>query len=869
MDDFVDHWSELAQLHSEMNNFVIRKVIIWMTRGYKQHVVKSIQMNVENWKTQISSLSAGSSLLNYDQYLTIVRILETMQDFRGIFEVADPFAPKADITPTSADSVGEFHEIRDLKDNEDSIINAISNLSFKYGKYSDTPKRLLSYSLLVLSKFALGNNSKLTQKRVHMTVRVLQGYNHQSRCLDVIFGDFLDGCFETEGLSPTTAKIVPLFAENWAFGFVVRMILADCCSLDTIINRFVYPGIASTAVGHSPLWFTDMGPEQFSRLALLIRIVHFLLSAGTPGRIDSDIEFSEVDLHTLSALRAAFASNASVMTSLFDVLLKLWIFFQDTGARNLPLLEDSHGFLSEIFESILSSDSLFLMSFGANVDTLCKTVISSWIQDQHRIAAEIPKISADELAKSHLRRICCGFEFFRAVFKVFVGETSAERLADISLQRATLESSFHRLLEDTQSLRDQHRPVGAWLMFEQINLVEALLGSSRAENSDISASAKFSDLADVFVDFYYRDGRINRNSAFRLIPEFPTALITHILSRTADTLEKALSEMVTPSSAVQCDIGNIAEICCVAAKVTGDRIAEGREGPYFIERYIKVYFSIVRQLEWFLKQKDLISQIETSKSKPPPRSSENGLRAPDFLASMDDGAYLAEMRRNLLLRLKVLSSFMPFVTTNLEKVNSLHLVRLLIVLSVSNLVQNSDFPIGDQVLDFAVYVLEAPDSQKYPDLRGVKLTQAGVIAGFATEFDNKYTDNLLVVAGAANSGATSAGVFSAAGLFEPFRWIERRSYSLAPEAGDAADEDRRDGEAAVGNSGSGVASSNMRVNDTPLTLALFGATVAIQPAARLPDRLARAGWSRRETDDDTAGAAGQALFENMLKHSRK
>ncbi|KAI8615697.1 hypothetical protein BC830DRAFT_267576 [Chytriomyces sp. MP71] len=306
-------WKLFLDQSSRANSFVHSQVAKWIKHEYENYVVKSVAINAENWKKHISSLSAGSSLLSVEQYLMVVFVYENFEDLRGILELnlwllVNRFDKKlnACIIETFRKYTYCFRYMNELGNIANTLwinrqsfvvhssagVNILENtfvsylntiytwlsaehrekwatfvtesqvpkvnkepvtqdLSFRFGNSSDASRRILVYSILVMYKFAAANNATLTQKRVNMTVRVLQGYNDHGSFLDTHFGEILAG-FLGDAPSPTTLPISASVSESWFANFAVQLILSQCCRVQTVVDKFLAP-VVSQQFGQSKL----------------------------------------------------------------------------------------------------------------------------------------------------------------------------------------------------------------------------------------------------------------------------------------------------------------------------------------------------------------------------------------------------------------------------------------------------------------------------------------------------------------------------------------------------------------------------------------------------------------------------------------
>ncbi|KAJ3097834.1 hypothetical protein HK100_005249, partial [Physocladia obscura] len=342
-----------------------------------------------------------------------------------------------------------------------------------------------------------------------------------------------------------------------------------------------------------------------------------------------------------------------------------------------------------------------------------------------------------------------------------------------------------------------------------------------------------------------------------LMQDFPVLVLKKIITISRDKIEESWSAVSFDDFFGEdgSKMRNLVEVSCIAVTIISRELsAKGKfDGMDFGNECVGLYDLILKQLKSFLSYKEDIYQIELF-GRESMSSSEPG----------KDILFLASLRTSLMNRLKILSSLMPLLATNLESFNPLQTVEVLILLSVSDLVHHCEKSLGDIVLDYAIYILES-DSQKQPELR-VKLAQiqdlqpklflcqsmAKRLARILPfNFESIYMKNSI-----STFEFSSKTAISTAGLecnmiwnptlhFQPFRWIEDRKYSVQTTSINIGNtkvaNSEHEGEASVKDIGKN------QINDTPISLSLFGASVSTQQA--LGAQLKRSGWKQEDVDD--------------------
>ncbi|TPX74886.1 hypothetical protein CcCBS67573_g03854 [Chytriomyces confervae] len=896
-------WERFLERGSECNAFVKSQATKWMKQSYENFVVKSVAINADNWKKQISSLSPGSSLLTVHQYLVLVNVFDSFDDLKSILELnlwllehrgdkklnifiidtfrkyhncfrfmseiknianslwthrqsflvhsssgstilENPYVVYMQSVETllSAENLGkwkqlikdsqvskplkdisqEFNEIRDLKDNEDAIVSAISSMSFRYGRNSDAAKRILSYSILVMSKFAAVNNSKLTQKRVKMTVRVLQGYNDHGSFLDTHFGNTLDRCFEPS-ISPAGHSIGPTLAEPWFSHFIVQLTLSQCCGVETIFNKFIAPVIA--------MQFAQSKPDDVGRFLNAVTVLRVLI---VPDRIGGVSDVTESELHSLWAIRNFNFQQRELFCSLFDILFKLHT-IKDRFEAVIAAKPQESASISNSIEAMseilghASSVSWIKSLAEANPDLIRNKLIVPWLTSQRELAmtAAAPSRSMKKppSLSSISKRLSRSFGFLRSMFS-----QPGDTVFDLSMARIILPDFLRKIVSNMDESNYLARKMRIFLMFEEVSLLSLLKTDVHLEGFEESLGVLFSNLYTELMQEKFSIW------LYQLIPELPSHVLVKLVELIRVRIDASLqttmfTELVNEDFT---RIESFVDIGCYASKtLAAEAVSKVKRNETVVQACFQFYESIVNQLEWFLHKKDEILQVE-----PAVRTSEAGNTPTVAIDNLRDIFFLRGLRKSLRIRLRILGSLIPFMRANLDMCNPLRTVEILILLSVSSLVENSEIQLGDSVLDYAVYILEVPECNAHTDLKGVRLTQRlqpklslrksllkrlSRILPF--QFDSVYMKGLVSTADMTRYPSTTVRdaslTWNPVKHFDPFFWIESRTKALQP--GGAADssgsDDLPDGEASVKDIG------RSRINDTPLSLSLFGTSI--------------------------------------------
>ncbi|KAJ3071282.1 RNA polymerase II mediator complex subunit [Podochytrium sp. JEL0797] len=926
-------WSEFVSLQPFMNLFTKCMLAKWIQQGYEVYVVKSVAINAENWKKQISSLATGSSLLTPAQYMILITVFDQMLDIRSILELnlwlitskadkkLNPFIidtfrkyinrfrymgelDKIAVTlwtnkksfiissniyenrfimflsslrnslepanmakwdefvlesqlphTTSNDNVSEFSDIRTLKDNEESIASAISNLSFRYGFNKAIVKRIFHYSIQFLSKFAADNSAELTRRRAQITVKVLQGLNHHGRFLDEHVGEYLDCCFEAV-IPPASAAVVSAIKEPWILAFLLELLLSNCCSVETLVFKLVVPGIVHQFGSSKP----DSAP-RFLNVASVLNALLVSNSETSPVVDVGGLSPSSMEMHSLDAIRGSSLQRQEVFSALFDCVFKLCTIrdrFESTltsvateKPQDQSALSDSLRLMKQTIEFV-TSVSWFKVLIECNSAFIRENRVVPWVVSQKDLATACMAPTKSQKKQTNpatiSRKTSKGFTFLRQAFT-----RPGDLMLDMSVDRTALCELIEKMLSGANESNYELRKFLLFLMFEEVSVLSILKTESRL--SEGYEELVFSLVAEKLLQTMKESWNY---WLYQIIPELPVPVLIMLLKLGQERIEASLNAVSfsTLSPEDFAGIESLVEVCCYAASVLVDLAVAGKgksAKPDLVSGCVGLYNSIVVQLEWFLEKAENINQIEVVGRTTP--------EAPQsLLGSTSDVIFMTKFRTSLLVRLRVLGTLMPFVINRLDICNPLRTVECLILLSVSNLADNCEAPIGDIVLDHAVYILEAPESTKHPDLKGVKLAQElqpklvfrksmikrlGRIMPF--QFDSIYLKNLVSTMDLTKYPSSMPRdlnlIWNPIKHYDPLNWLESRSFALdlSTEVGLSPPSDACEGEASVKDVG--------RIkNDTPISLSLFGASASVQSS--LYEQLKKkGGWKQPEVVD--------------------
>ncbi|KAI9327038.1 hypothetical protein BDR26DRAFT_104099 [Obelidium mucronatum] len=586
-----------------MNLFVKSVLSKWIKTGYELYVVKSVAINAENWKKQISSLAPGSSLLTVDQYMALSFFLEEMKDSRSIIELnlwllsvkADKklnacmidsflkykrllcymgeasnvaktfwenkqsftvtasildnrfvsflssfsaFLPSEyldaflheTLPPTShaKDSITEFNEIRNLKDTEESIFSAVSNLSFRYASSKEMVDRIFKYSLTTLSKISKENSDVFTQKRVQSIVGVLQGVNHQGRFLDKHIGDFLSSSLD---LTPG-AKLDSFIGEPWMIHFLVQLLLAHCCSVETILMRFLLP-----VISHQ---FGTSKPDHVLRFLTVIGVLQTLLVVGEDGD-NTGHKFTDLELQALKGVRRSSFDQRELFSALFDIIFKLQTIrdrfesiVSSAKTQDTATINQSLDLVKKTIEFATMTRSWIKVMIEANSTFLREKQVGPWVQSQRELA--LSSLSGKPQKKSLTpasvaRKTGKAFAFLRHVYS-----RPGDLLFDLSVEQAGLPALIEAMLTDVNESNYQLRKIRLFLMFQEVAIVSQLKVDERLAGGGYEHYL-VAVVAEKFVEGMMRSWNY---WLYCMIPELPISVLAVILRIGQGHLERSL-----------------------------------------------------------------------------------------------------------------------------------------------------------------------------------------------------------------------------------------------------------------------------------------------------------------------------------------
>ncbi|ORY44438.1 hypothetical protein BCR33DRAFT_222053 [Rhizoclosmatium globosum] len=594
-----------------------------------------------------------------------------------------------------------------------------------------------------------------------------------------------------------------------------------------------------------------------------------------------DLSLSNLDMQSLNAIRNLNLQTVQIFPTIFEMIFKLCTVHSrfktksDDGSVNLqdvPLIAKAQMLIKEIID-FSTSDTWFKLLTESNVLLLREKCVIPWLQGQTEMAKQSlaptrnPKKSSTPAAIS--RKTSRGLEFLRKTFT-----KPDEPLFDLSMDRIALSNLIESTLSGVTQANHQLRKMRLFLMFEEVRILSALKTETRL--SEGYEYVLISIVAEQFLKSVNAGTGVPLNFwVYQMIPELPMAVLGRIVKFGQERIEASLNS-ISCSSLIPEEVKkmeNLVEICCFATKVLVDEtLLRGKDARSdIVDACLGLYNSILSQLEWFLHRKEDILQVEALG---------RGSNALEFILllqtdSTKDIFFLTSLRQSLLLRLRVLGTLMPFIINRLEICNPLRLVESLILLSVSDLAENSDIALGDIVLDYAVFVLESPEALKHPDMKGIKLSQElqpklvfrrsllkRLIRIMPFQFDSVYMKNLVSTMDLTHFPASMSRDMNmiwnpSSRHCDPLRWVESRSYSLGTSGNGSTD--GPEGESSVKDIGKNA------LNDTPISLSLFGATVATQPL--LFENRSHDGYQGQ--DDETLKQKAQSLFEAIMKHTNK
>ncbi|KAJ3010080.1 UNVERIFIED_CONTAM: RNA polymerase II mediator complex subunit, partial [Siphonaria sp. JEL0065] len=939
--------SDFNVLLPTMNDFVKSAFVKWIKTGYEVFVVKSVAINAENWKRQISSLSPGASLLSVHQYMTLIEIFELIADIRSILQlnmwlltvkadkklipyILDTFwkymvsfrymgeahaiatmswANKQLFVVTSSvldnrfvcfisslsgflsvdqqeaftrdtqtpklsakDLAFEFNEIRNIKDTEDSVASAISNLSFRYGGNPDVVARIFKYSISVLTKFAAENSLESTQKRIQSIVRVLQGINHHGRFLEKHIGDSFIACFDSS-LNTGSSPLFDVIGDSWMLHFLVQLMLSYCCTIETLILKLLVPGISYQ--------FTTSKPDQISRFLNVISVLHCLLIYGefAGDSADGSLSLSKLDIHTLKGIRGSSLQQKELFSALFDCIFKLGTIrdrfesnISSTKPQDVVPLTKSLELVKKTIEFATSTNGWFKVLVETNSAFLRESKVTPWVHLQRELAINSLAPSRSQKKSTTpaavARKTSKAFVFLRQAFT-----RPGDLLFDLSVERTALSALIEKMLLGVNESNYQLRKIRLFLMFQEV----AILSQLKADGKLMDGHEEL--VVTLVAEKFLQSLRSCWNYwLYSMIPELPISVLGMVLRKGQDLIEKSLAATSFPNLMAEesTSIENVVEVCCCAANVLVEEVLLlGKSArSEAIEGCLRLFSSVVNQLDWFLKRKEDIAHVESIGIR--------GSSLPEGSHPVKDLHFLNKLRMSLMTRLRILGTLMPFFINRIELCSPLKVVQILLMLSVCNLVENCEISLGDSVLDYAAYFMEAPESVKHPDLKAASLVQniqpkltfrrsllKRLSRIFPLQFESPYLKNVVSTMDFTKQPYSIPRdlnlIWDPIKHFEPYNWLETRSYSLKSEsiAPGSSSARERDGEAAVKDIG------KKRLNDTPISLSLFGGTVATQPVS-LFEQLKKDGWQQEaNVGYEVIKKRSKSLFDAIMRHSNK
>ncbi|KAJ3318460.1 RNA polymerase II mediator complex subunit [Blyttiomyces sp. JEL0837] len=309
-------------------------------------------------------------------------------------ELEDQLKPV--VSKTSRDVAQEFYEIRDLKDTEESVGAAISNLHYRYSFNSESSKRIFFYSIDVLKKFAIANSKDppLIRRRLEITIEVLKHFNDPSNYMEQVIIDFFGDLIQQNPKhSELLSDVIGTSgSRGWFLAFLMKLITWRICSPSILLSQFIIPAL--TKLSNSSYLFKNLGVEVFLNVAFILKTLFFL---DSPNDIFKCCVPTQKDLHCLEAIRAYdLKQNPSTFLDIihiFHLLSQINFTLQHQIGDGMQISQQidkkalALEYGTKLIETLLNSKWLTYARQYITPSKIYSNLVVPWVQQQRTNAA--------------------------------------------------------------------------------------------------------------------------------------------------------------------------------------------------------------------------------------------------------------------------------------------------------------------------------------------------------------------------------------------------------------------------------------------------------------------------------------------------
>ncbi|KAI9351731.1 hypothetical protein DFJ73DRAFT_830655 [Zopfochytrium polystomum] len=737
------------------------------------------------------------------------------------------------------DNAAEFPDIRDLRDTDESIAAAVSNLIYRYSFNPDSTKRIFLYSIEMLKKISLAN-------QIDTVVEVLCQFNNSSGYLESVVQDYLLDLVANPSKFPEQiSNPLSPTQSGWFLTFLFKLLLSKSLSVTIVVNSLLVPGV------------TKILNEGFK--GSLLELTYYVLLLGqailaheTVANRFPCFTIGLRDLFTIDAARSYDFNSPNVNKDIFiflrsvcqlRVILKSAL--ADSSPSKAPMLT-----LVNDFVGFVSSNERIRSTCRANCESLYELSLVPWLNMERELAirnAQKASTQNAQLQASQKRKVLlakpkedlrqqqqdqclASLDFLYNI--IFVDEKSPFG-SGFPQTLSNIGALFNRLADSIDSKPLALTIVQIKVLFKSIQLLDVLLPTLK----DIPLSQFDSMLAQKAVEMAFREG------GHRLHDLLPVGVNLHgleiIRTRSELHLAQVLRFLDLPdgvkgwSSAEGVDEANAGLTSAAMGLIDALEKAEPQlfqpsmDGR-LPEPIVKFVASTFSQMRWFLEKASQLEVVEFG-----------GLKAPSNDAPLHpEVAKSLTIMHSFVSRLRCLARMVPLVMSHVEQFNLIELMDALLMLLSTTLVHGNGSQmdlftftydltgwIQDEILrtekikqSMLVLLRDIPSRMNY---RSCVVEKILLLLPF--QANNVYCEQLI-------HSSSTTGSTPALAHFKPLETIEQWQ-NVSPFC-----EPVPEGE------GSAWWTPPAELNNTPISLSMFGARVVGPPTKPLLERLQDEGW---------------------------
>ncbi|KAK6091580.1 hypothetical protein MT418_007959 [Batrachochytrium dendrobatidis] len=637
---------------------------------------------------------------------------------------------------TSKEIPLEFRDLRDAKDDRQSITNAASSLIWRFQDMREALARLFKYSLILLSRQSSIMQKDDFRRRVTLTVEVLREVADRNPSLQASIIDHYRDTYVTSKpftvMTPGTELLggIDNMASTWSISMIVQLITSRCCPLQRFLDEVVDP-IISRAKANIDLLKSVYFTNLISNMVYLLSVICISTESVslTPQLILTlqQYQYLErlrvVDMHTpayLSRILHILQSLAFIRSRLTSTSAAVDI------APNEQLLSGIQVLLTYVlerpgwFKHACITDQSWISFDLARLFTDAKNLFS-----QDTLALDMV------LQSTHV--------VFKALWDTHTFDGYTENTVEAPFNINAFETCFERICRHSNACNRDRCQYLLTLTLELLHLHQSIHASGVTAVSSFSQSVSVDSIAasrqnmaeayskcwDRLVDVCFKEvlGR-NSTSLSHLLPKMRWEFLKRLVVRSQQLMESVHSLLSTTplkefnlagtNIALDADsqqhlVVNTASIKCFGeftsklgvymchrlkevrkAKSSGKTAAKQTEDAYLADISVLAAF-ILRDLLWFqenIKVFDLMVDNEISFGKAHQLST--AVSSTDLPPSqLQDQVMLAQIQEILIARLTLVKTLAPVIMENPIRFQIVLLAQSLMKLLVSKLVTST------------------------------------------------------------------------------------------------------------------------------------------------------------------------------------